>query len=318
MSLSRETIEKLASETGFRHEMLEKVSHLLALLDVIGQDDFLKTRVVLKGGTALNLFYFDLPRLSVDIDLNYTGSIDPETMKVEREQIERLLQGICGRLKLQLAKLPDEYACRKYTASYQSNFSGRGSVQLDINYLHRVNYWAPELKDSITLHNLSAKNFPVISLPELTAGKLAALLARTASRDVFDITKIAGLISPTEPKLRLAYVLYGAKQPKDWRNVSISALKIDLAEFTEKLMPVLRADLAAHYSSPEKYAEELLAQSRNFVEHFFPLTAQESEFIHQVRDKGLIQPQLLTMDEELGNRIKNDPALLWRASKAGS
>jgi hypothetical protein len=148
LSLSRETIEKLASETGFRHEMLEKVSHLLALLDVIGQDDFLKTRVVLKGGPALNLFYFDLPRLSVDIDLNYTGSIDPETMKVEREQIERLLQGICGRLKLQLAKLPDEYACRKYTASYQSNFSGRGSVQLDINYLHRVNYWAPELKDS--------------------------------------------------------------------------------------------------------------------------------------------------------------------------
>jgi predicted nucleotidyltransferase component of viral defense system len=298
--------------------MLEKVSHLLALLDIIAQDDFLKTRVVLKGGTALNLFYFKLPRLSVDIDLNYTGSIDPETMKVERDQIERLLQGICGRLKLQLAKLPDEYACRKYTASYQSNFSGRGSVQLDINYLHRVNYWTPELKDSVTLHDLTVKNFPIISLPELTAGKMAALLARTASRDVFDITQIAGLISHAEPKLRVAYVLYGAKQPKDWRKVSVSALKIDLNEFTEKLIPVLRGDLAAHYSSPEKYAKELLEQSRIFVEPFFPLTTEESEFIHQVRDKGLIQPQLLTTDEELGNRIKSDPALLWRASKAGS
>jgi hypothetical protein len=36
--------------------------------------------MVLKGGTALNLFVLDVPRLSVDIDLNYIGAADRETM----------------------------------------------------------------------------------------------------------------------------------------------------------------------------------------------------------------------------------------------
>ncbi|MCG2795115.1 MAG: nucleotidyl transferase AbiEii/AbiGii toxin family protein [Actinomycetia bacterium] len=35
-------------------------------------------KLVLKGGTALNLFYLDMPRLSVDIDLNYIGAAGRE------------------------------------------------------------------------------------------------------------------------------------------------------------------------------------------------------------------------------------------------
>ena len=37
---------------------------------------FLGRRMALKGGTALNLFVLDFPRLSVDIDLNYIGACD--------------------------------------------------------------------------------------------------------------------------------------------------------------------------------------------------------------------------------------------------
>ncbi|MFN2188831.1 MAG: nucleotidyl transferase AbiEii/AbiGii toxin family protein, partial [Candidatus Promineifilaceae bacterium] len=33
-------------------------------------------RVALKGGTTLNLFVFDVPQLSVDIDVNYVGAAD--------------------------------------------------------------------------------------------------------------------------------------------------------------------------------------------------------------------------------------------------
>jgi hypothetical protein len=39
--------------------------------------------MALKGGTALNLFHFDVPRLSVDIDLNYVGAIERDTMLAE-------------------------------------------------------------------------------------------------------------------------------------------------------------------------------------------------------------------------------------------
>jgi hypothetical protein len=54
--------------TGFRLDVLKKVAHLLGLLDAIQSHPFLKGKLVLKGGTALNLFIFDVPRLSVDID----------------------------------------------------------------------------------------------------------------------------------------------------------------------------------------------------------------------------------------------------------
>ena len=68
--------ERLASDavvTGFRPDVLEKVIHLLGLLDAIRSHPFLKGKLALKGGTALNLFVFDVPRLSVDIDLNLRG-----------------------------------------------------------------------------------------------------------------------------------------------------------------------------------------------------------------------------------------------------
>ena len=49
-------------------------THREALM--IPEDYLEKNRLVLKGGTALNLFFFDLPRLSVDIDLNYVGKLE--------------------------------------------------------------------------------------------------------------------------------------------------------------------------------------------------------------------------------------------------
>ena len=60
--------------TGFQPEFLEKTFHLLALLDAVNSHPFLRGKLALKGGTALNLFVFDVPRLSVDIDLNYVGA----------------------------------------------------------------------------------------------------------------------------------------------------------------------------------------------------------------------------------------------------
>ena len=70
MIFSPSQVLPIAEATGFRAEMIEKVLHLLNLLDQLNCHPMLKGKWVLKGGTALNLFVFDLPRLSVDIDLN--------------------------------------------------------------------------------------------------------------------------------------------------------------------------------------------------------------------------------------------------------
>lgn len=60
MILSKERLLKEKKNTGYRQEIIEKVVWLMEMLNAIVEDSFLSSRLALKGGTALNLFYFDL------------------------------------------------------------------------------------------------------------------------------------------------------------------------------------------------------------------------------------------------------------------
>lgn len=315
MALSRETLEQIASATAFRHEVLETVAYLLAILDAINQDEFLAPRLVLKGGTALNLFYFNLPRLSVDIDLNYIGSSDRRVMESERAEIESNLFGILRRLKLDPAlSKSEDHACRCYVASYQSHFSGRGSVKVDINYLHRVTLWPVERMPSISLGHLQVVDVPVLCKYELAAGKIVALMMRQAGRDLFDVARLSNIIDSTDPDLRLAYVIYAAKQPKNWTDVSLDSLRYDGADLAKKLFPVLQADAVSAINMPQQYIDGLLQDCAKFLSPLFPLTGSEVEFVDRLR-AGVIDASLITNDPVKISLIKQDPALLWRASR---
>lgn len=317
LSLSKETLNKIAEKTGFQPDTLEKVSYLLELLNLIAEDEFLQARLVLKGGTALNLFHFDLPRLSVDIDLNYVGSTDRATMEKDRDAIETLLPAMCSSLGLKTEKSTEDHACRIYKASYPSVVIGRGAIKIDINYLHRVAYWPPEVLESYKLDFIQAKNVPVISLFELAAGKLVALLARTASRDLFDVNQLAKKIPSSDSDLRLAYVLYAAKQPKDWRKVSSKDISLTSEEVTEQLFPMLSKAEVAGLGTSSDCKETLLKNCAAYLSALFPLTEAESEFIEVLRNKGTIESSFLTNSQELADKIKSDPALRWRAQQAG-
>jgi len=82
---SPKDILPIAEATGFNAGAVEKVCFLLKLLNMLNAHPFIKHKFVLKGGTALNLFFFEMPRLSVDIDLNYIGEVDRAKMLEERE-----------------------------------------------------------------------------------------------------------------------------------------------------------------------------------------------------------------------------------------
>ena len=68
-------------------DTFEKVIRLTGVLRFLNNDGFLHEHLVLKGGTAINLAIMDLPRLSVDIDLDYTPNDSRETMLANREHI---------------------------------------------------------------------------------------------------------------------------------------------------------------------------------------------------------------------------------------
>lgn len=61
MILSKQKLQQEAISTGFRAEILEKVFLLMDLLSEFETYPQIKNKLILKGGTALNLFYFNLP-----------------------------------------------------------------------------------------------------------------------------------------------------------------------------------------------------------------------------------------------------------------
>lgn len=178
-------LQRASSEAGFPADGLEKVLNLLGLLDGIRSHPYLRTRLALKGGTALNLFEFDVPRLSVDIDLNYIGAADRETMLAERPEVERAIEAVCGRQDLTVKRVPAEHAGGKWRLGYSRAAGGTGTLELDLNFVLRVPLWPVQLRESRVLAGESARAVPVLDVHELIGGKLAALFGRSAARDVY-------------------------------------------------------------------------------------------------------------------------------------
>ncbi|HIK74829.1 MAG TPA: nucleotidyl transferase AbiEii/AbiGii toxin family protein [Alcanivorax sp.] len=167
---------------------------------------FVDDTFALKGGTAINLFVRDMPRLSVDLDLvfpDYTlpraealGKIN-EAIRRSAERLER--QGFevyipaadAGETKLLVRRGAIE-------VKVEVNFVMRGTV-------HPV--LPASLTDAASDALLADLEIPVVSLEDLYAGKLVAALDRQHPRDLFDVMQLfahEGII----PGIRRAFVVY--------------------------------------------------------------------------------------------------------------
>jgi len=80
-----------AEELGFIRDTLEKVIRLGDILGYFNTNPLLKESLALKGGTAINLTIFNLPRLSVDIDLDYLKGDSRDEMLEKRENINAVI-----------------------------------------------------------------------------------------------------------------------------------------------------------------------------------------------------------------------------------
>lgn len=241
MKISPETLVKQAETTGFRPDMLEKVGLLLQLLDAIRNHPFLKNKLVLKGGTALNLFIFDVPRLSIDIDLNYVGAADRETMLAERPKIEEALQAVFSREGFTVRRIPAEHAGGKWQLRYAGAGGQGGNLEVDVNFMFRIPLWPVQTMDSRSVGIWQAAGIQVVDMHELAAGKLSALLSRQQARDLFDCSNLFHLESLDRERLRLAFIVYGAMSRKDWRTVTLNDVDFDITDLDQKLIPTLRA-----------------------------------------------------------------------------
>ncbi len=313
MRISSQRLQAEAEATGFRAEVLEKVVHLLHLLSTLQIHPFLRGKLALKGGTALNLFLFDAPRLSVDIDLNYVGAVPREDMTAERPKLEEALGAVFAREGYSVRRIPADHAGGRWSLRYQSALGAGGNLEVDLNYMFRMPLWAPVSQDSRSIGTFQASGIPLLDIHELAAGKLAALLARSAGRDLFDAHQLFTRCRFERDRLRAAFVIYGAINRRDWRTVSLDDVKVTPAEVRSQLIPVLRREALGDADPIDVWVKRLVAECREGLAAVLPLHDAEREFLDRLLDQGEVDPLLLTRDEELAERLRRHPALEWKA-----
>lgn len=313
MTLSRAELERETAATGFQAEPLEKVLHLLELLQALRSHPFLKGRFVLKGGTALNLFLFDVPRLSVDLDLNYIGAADRETMLGEKPRIDQAITAVCSRFGIRVMRVPGEHAGGKWRLSYDSVLGRTGTLELDLNYVLRSPLWPIATIDSRPVGPYRATQVPVLDVHELAAGKLAALFARSASRDLFDACTLLRTPGLERSRLRLGFVVYGGASRKDWREVSLEDVRVNPREVEQQLVPMLRSDLIPDRSEIEAWSKDLVETAQSLLTDLLPLAPEEIDFFKCLNELGEIRPDLITADDAMQTIIMAQPGLQWKA-----
>lgn len=296
--------------TGFRPEVTEKVIRLLLVLDRIGTHPFLAPRVCLHGGTALNLFVLDLPRLSVDIDLNYIGSTGRERMLAERPAVERAIIDMARDLGFVVTAGTTEHSGRSFRLQYQGNI-GLDSVKIDVNYLNRSPLLPPRPK-TVVLTGGAEVSFPLNSDIELIAGKLKALVERVAVRDVYDTNRIGAiypdvLAAADERLFRRIVLYYLAKSDPFPRPFEITARFAGREkDVTDALHPMLLSGELPSLRTMIETAQAFLSEVSR------PVDADESAFLARFANADFA-PELLFSDyPNTLAAARADPAAAWK------
>ena len=304
---SAEYLNALAGRTGFQTAGLQKQMSLIVILREIQRHPLLSKAYVLKGGTAINLFWYDLPRLSVDIDLNYIGSPDRDVMQQDRGMLEKQLSRVLDSLGISVERKPDEHAGGKWRLRAASPFGGNFALEIDLNYIMRIPVWGIQAHAAHSPDPDYSTDFPTVSLEELFAGKIKALLDRSTARDLYDVCHLAS--DPLDIdllKLRKALILFGVTCEQDWRQKNNSTIDaIDGVMVAKELYPLLR-------SGEEPDLKEMKTIVTEFLHELMKYTDEESLFLDQFVDKGIFEPRLLFDDPQQAKRLSSHPAVLWK------
>ncbi len=166
--------------------------------------------LALKGGTALNLFVHDLPRLSVDLDLTY---LPLEGRDLALAGIDTELNMIQVRLKAQgfeVQGLPLRGTSSLIKLNVRSP-QGGVTVKLEVSPVLRGTIFAPVVREVLprVQDSYGYVRTLVVSIPDLYAGKMMAALDRQHPRDLFDLLEIraAGSVNREWVQAFLVYLI---------------------------------------------------------------------------------------------------------------
>lgn len=219
---------------------------------------FADSTFALKGGTAINLFIRDMPRLSVDLDLVFTDHSLPRDEALARineairQSVERLkTRGFqthvlatvdAGETKLLVRRAGIE-------VKVEVNFVMRGTV-----YPVRTMAMTPMARDTL----LADLEIPVVSLEDVYGGKLVAAMDRQHPRDLFDVMQLFAHEGITAG-IRRAFVVYLASHNRPVHEVLFPSLRDVSQEYERnfKGMTTEPVELAALLAARERMVQQL-------------------------------------------------------------
>ena len=312
--ITSRTVLETAAETGFRSEVVEKVLRLSGILSRLDGHPSSRGMWVLKGGTALNLVYLDVPRLSVDIDVNFVGAEDVEGMRRARPGFERGLTACCEREGCSVRRTPSEHAGGKFRLRFASVLGGSQNLEVDVSYVARVPLLGVERRPT-RFPPGSQVEVPTLTLEELAAGKFTALLQRSAARDAFDAASLLEIAPDllARPGFRMAFVCSVAASRHDCRSLEVPAAPLDGRAIARELEPMLRRTAEGGVPDCDELMEWIDGKLQPAREVLLAWSQDERRFLDRLLDEGEIEPERLHPDPTVQERVRMQPMLRWKA-----
>ena len=307
---SAKEINKIANDTNFNKNTCEKVLRLFSILNFINQSE-IKDSLVLKGGTAINLFLLNLPRLSVDIDLDFNIPLDRDRMLQKRTKIDSLIKSFMENEGYHLSdKSKFVHTLDSYVYSYQTTSGSNDVLKIEINYSNRVHILPSTIKTSTDILG-ETTSVNILSFEELIGSKINALLTRTTPRDVYDVYNLfnCGYIKDNNliKKIAIFYVCLGSDLPIDFDKIlnnSINKiLNLNYQKIKETLIPVLHKGIKFNVLEVTTYVSQK-------IKEMFILDSNDIKFIDSINNKKFI-PNIL-FENYQNQDVSNHPMGLWK------
>ncbi len=295
IELTRKQITAIAEDYSFTATNVEKVIRLCDILDDLSSIESFKGKLVLKGGTAINLVLIPgLPRLSVDLDLDLAIDCSKDEMLLLRQQLDMALSSYCVEQGYTLGKR-ESYSLCSYELLYDTVTGSRDKIKLDINYLARCHVFAP-IESTINHPFDPNKTIKVFHLwdVEIFGSKMGAFFERTKPRDLYDLYSLSqsGLMASDEEKslLRKCAVFYstiGNDSRDNWLDKDVDELtQMSFSKIRSQLLPMLRIKAGAYHK------ERIEQAVSDYVKTVMQLDDIDKEFIARFQSCDY-QPELL-------------------------
>lgn len=243
---------------GFIRDTLEKVYRLADILEFMNFNPILKDNLALKGGTAINLTIFNLPRLSVDIDLDYLRTDSREEMLQKREIINKTISKyMIAKGYTPSSKSKNPHSLDSWIYDYTNAGGNRDNIKIEINYSMRAHIFPAKEMKIITEYFASESKIKCLSTIEIFGSKINAAKEINKSFDISAIDTI------TKHKIRTDLLPVMTKK----ETLDLDRVKEILIKYIKELMSLnpQEIEFLKRFENKE-YAPELLFHGKDISE----------------------------------------------------